>query len=202
MKKNPFLKIYLWHFVAAVFSLILFLWSISAYLDNYTRHGEYIPTPNVLKLPLKKAEQTIASKKLNYTIVDSIYKPEEPAGIVLSQNPEPNVPVKENRTIYLTITSFQPPSIEMPKLVDLSERQAIMILKSYDLKLGKIIYEYSYCNGCVVKQLYKNKEIQPGQYIKKGSTIQLVVGQKENTFNKTSADTINTNTSSLETPFE
>lgn len=192
---------YLLHFVAAVSSLIIFLWLISIYLDAYTLHGKYIDTPNLIHLPLKDAIQIIESKKLRYKIIDSIYQPKEKPGVVISQNPDTNTKVKENRTIYLTISSFQPPSIEMPKLVDLSERQAIMILSSYGLKLGKIIYEPSYCNGCVVKQLYNHQEILPGKYIKKGSIIDLVVGQKNNFTPTTSSakhDTINSNDTSFE----
>lgn len=193
------LKIYLTHFVLAVLSVVLFLWGISYYLDSYTKHGEYIPTPNVLKLPVNQAIEEITKHHLRYKIIDSIYQPNEKPGIVISQNPDPSTSVKENRVIYLTITSFQPPQIEMPKLVDLSERQALMILKSYDLKLGKITYEEAYCNGCVVKQLYKGNYIEPGKYIKKGSVIDLVIGQKGHVIKN---DTIKTDENSLENSFE
>lgn len=191
------LKKYFVHFLLAVFSLLLFMFGISAYLDNYTRHNEYISTPNVIDLPLKEGIQILQNKKLRYSILDSTYNPDKKPGHIINQNPEPNTKVKENRNVYLSITSFLPPSIEMPKLVDLSERQAIMVLKSYDLKLGKIIYEPSYCNGCVVKQLYKNKEILPGKYIPKNSVIDIVVGKKE-TKVLLPNDTINDTTSSLD----
>ncbi len=197
MSKN-ILKIYLLHFSIAVISVITFLWIINLYLNKFTKHNEYINTPNVTKIELQKGIQIITSRKLRYTIIDSIYHPQEKSGIIVYQNPEPNTKVKENRNIYITITSFQPPSIEMPKLVDLSERQAIMILKSYDLKVGKIIYELSYCNGCVVKQLYKYKEILPGKYIQKGSAIDLIIGQKGNAIPSAHSDTIN----KAETSFE
>lgn len=199
MNKKQIIKIYSLHFIAAVISVFIFLWIISKYLNSFTKHGEYIETPNVLKLPLKQAIQLIENKKLRHTIIDSIYHADEKPGIVLSQNPEPHFKVKENRNIYIVISSFLPPPIQMPKLVDMSERQAAMVLKSYDLKLGKIIYELSYCNGCVVKQLYNGKEIKPGEYIKKGSKINLVVGQKGQSvqmFN--TADTINTESNSLD----
>lgn len=187
------------HFVVAVVSVTLFLWGISYYLDSYTKHGAYIPSPNVLKMPINQAIQEITKNHLRYKIIDSIYQPNEKSGIVISQNPEPTMYVKENRVIYLTITSFQPPQIEMPKLVDLSERQAIMVLKSYGLKLGKIAYENAYCNGCVVKQLYKGNNIDPGKYIKKGSVIDLVIGQKNNVIKN---DTIKTDETSLGNSFE
>jgi len=192
------LKVYFIHFVLAVISVFLFLWAISYYLDIYTNHNKYIPTPNVIKLPINEASKIITSKKLRYLIIDSIYKPEEKPGIVIAQNPEPFTNVKENRIIYLTITTYLPPSVQMPKLIDLSERQATMILSSYDLKLGKIIYEPSYCNGCVIKQLYKNKPIEPGTYIKKGSVVDIVVGTKGAINLPQINDTINSDENPLE----
>lgn len=190
------LKVYLLHLFFAILSVALFLFAISTYLNKFTKHNEYITLPKVIGLPLQEAGNILQNKKLRYTIIDSIYLSDKKPGIVIAQNPEPETKVKENRNIYLTITSFQPPSIEMPKLVDLSERQAIMVLKSYGLKLGKIIYQPSYCNGCVIKQLHKNKEIEPGKYIQKNSVIDIVVGQKGT--HTIIQDTINNNDTSLD----
>ncbi|GIV29328.1 MAG: PASTA domain-containing protein [Bacteroidia bacterium] len=192
------LKFYLFHFIAAVLSVVVFLVIISFYLDSFTKHNEYIETPELIRLPLKDAVRLIESKKLKYTIIDSIYKPEEKPGIVIAQNPDPHSKVKENRTVYITITSFQPPKIEMPKLVDMSERQAVMIIKSYGLRLGKIIYEPSDCNGCVIKQMTGDKEIKAGDYVKKGSTIDIVVGKKDNLTLPSDNDTIKTKENPLD----
>jgi len=184
------LKVYLLHFIAAFLSVFIFLIIISFYLDSFTKHNEYIETPELIRLPLKEAVRLIESKKLKYTVIDSIYKPGEKSGIVIAQNPDPHSKVKENRTIYITITSFYPPKIEMPKLVDMSERQAVMTIKSYDLKLGKIMYEPSDCNGCVIKQISNGKEIKAGEYINKGSIIDIVVGKKDNMVSPLHSDTI------------
>lgn len=192
------LKVYLYHLIAALFSVFLFLWLISYYLEYYTQHNKYIQTPNILHLPIKKAITLIQSKNLKHHILDSIYQPNQKPGIVISQNPEPNTYVKENRSIYLTITRFLPPQIEMPKLIDMSERQAIITLNSYNLKLGKIHYEPSYCNGCVINQLYQNKPIEPGKLIHEGSKIDLVVGKKGYPNQTSLPDTISTPASSFD----
>lgn len=192
------LKVYLFHFIAAVLSVLVFLIIISFYLDSFTRHNKYIETPYLIRLPLNDAIKLIESKKLKYSIVDSIYTPQDKPGIVIAQNPEPYSKVKENRNIYITITSFHPPKIQMPKLVDMSERQAIMVIKSYELKLGKITYEIADCNGCVIKQMSNGKEIKAGEYIKKGSIIDIVVGKKDNITPPSDSDTIKTNEHSLD----
>ncbi|MCX7729087.1 MAG: PASTA domain-containing protein, partial [Bacteroidia bacterium] len=72
---NKSLKVYLYHFIAAVFSVFVFLWIIAAYLKTFTKHNEYIATPQLIHLPLKEAVKVIEDKKLRYIIIDSIYHP-------------------------------------------------------------------------------------------------------------------------------
>ncbi len=76
----------------------------------------------------------------------------------------------------------------MPKLVDRSTRQAISMIESYGLKQGKVTEIGGDCNGCVIKQFYKGKEIKPGDPIKKGSKIDLAVGRRENSFTASASD--------------
>jgi beta-lactam-binding protein with PASTA domain len=85
-----------------------------------------------------------------------------------------------------------PPKISMPKLVDRSERQAKMILSSYGLKIGKITEKSADCNGCVLAQLFDGKEINPGELVKKGSLINLVIGRKDYYYTGTNSDSTQT----------
>ncbi|MGE0569116.1 MAG: PASTA domain-containing protein, partial [Bacteroidia bacterium] len=77
------------------------------------------------------------------------------------------------------VTSMVPPNMVMPKLIDRSERQAKLLIDSYGLKLGKVTTKNADCNGCVVEQYVEGKLIEPGQIIRKGSKIDLVIGVKE-----------------------
>jgi beta-lactam-binding protein with PASTA domain len=72
-----------------------------------------------------------------------------------------------------------PPQIEMPKLVDRSVRQAVGMIESYGLK-ATIKYVSDACKNCVIRQLFKGKEIAPGTAVKKGSVIELQVGKGTN----------------------
>ena len=76
----------------------------------------------------------------------------------------------------------------MPKLVDRSTRQALFMIESYGLRQGTVTEIAADCKGCVVKQLYKGKEIMAGEPIKKGSKIDLLVGKKESDFVTTPTD--------------
>jgi beta-lactam-binding protein with PASTA domain len=119
---------------------------------------------------------------VGFVIIDSIYDPKEKSGIVIKQDPEAKSLVKHNRIIYLYVTSTQAPQIAMPKLVDRSTRQAVFMIESYGLKVGKVTEITGDCKGCVLKQYFNGKEITPGEPIKKGSKIDLAVGKKEDVY--------------------
>lgn len=166
---------------------------VLSWLSSYTNHGETVLVPDFKGLSVSQLNDFVKDKDIHFQIIDSIYDPKEKHGIVLRQDPETNVAVKHNRTVYLYVTGMVAPQVTMPKLVDRSERQARLILNSYGLKLGKVTEKSADCNGCVLAQLVKGKEIQPGSGIKKGSVIELVVGKKDNFFHA-DTDTSTSNT--------
>lgn len=175
LKSRVFLK----HFLLAVVSLALVLWLLFKWLAVYTNHGETVEVPDFKGQKIPALSDFVQDKNVRYEIVDSLYDPKEEAGVVIKQDPEAKSLVKHNRTIYLYVTSMLPPQIEMPKLVDRSLRQAVLMIESYGLKAGKQTQVSGDCNGCILKQLYKGKEITPGTPIKKGSVIDLCVGVKQ-----------------------
>ena len=162
--------------IAVTFILIFFL--VIKWLSAHTNHGEFIQVPDFKGLELSKLKAFVNDKDVTFEIIDSIYDPKQKIGIVLRQDPEANSKVKHNRIVYLYVTGMVAPQIIMPKLIDRSERQASLIIRSYGLKVGRTSTKAADCNGCVIAQLNKGKEIAPGQTIKKGSTIDLVVGVK------------------------
>jgi beta-lactam-binding protein with PASTA domain len=182
-------KVFLKHFALAVISLALILWILFKLLAVYTHHGETAEVPDFKGKAIAELDNFVAGKNVNYTIIDSVYNPDEKPGIVFKQDPEAKSLVKHNRIIYLYVTSTQPPQIAMPKLVDRSIRQALFMIESYGLKHGNINYVAGDCNGCVLKQFYKGKEIKPGDPIKKGSKIDLVAGKREDSFISAASDT-------------
>lgn len=185
-------KVFFKHLAISLLSLFLVLWVLFKLLDVYTHHGEVAIVPDFSGKSLSELDAFVNGKNVGYTIIDSIYDPAEKPGIVIRQEPEANSEVKHNRMIYLYVTSTQPPQMEMPKLVDRSTRQALTMIESYGLKHGKITEVFADCNGCVIKQLYNGAEIKPGDAIKKGSKIDLIVGKKENQYSTAATDTTNT----------
>jgi beta-lactam-binding protein with PASTA domain len=120
----------------------------------------------------------VQGKQLKFLIIDSIYDTKKDKGVVIKQEPEAGAKVKQDRTVYLYITSVMPPRVAMPRLEDRSLRQAVAILETYGLKLAKPVKRKpDVCNGCVLSQEYKGKRINDGTLIERGSEITLTVGE-------------------------
>lgn len=170
-------KLFLKNLAVAVVIVFLFFGSVALFLSKYTRHGEYIILPNLTNKKLSDAEDLLKSDELNYIIIDSVYVENSPPGLIINQNPYSGAHVKRGRNIYLYITSTLPPLIEMPDLIDKSLRQAKNMLDNAGLKTGQVRMVIAPMSGFVLSQTYKDKAIQPGTKIPKGSIINLEVGK-------------------------
>jgi beta-lactam-binding protein with PASTA domain len=126
---------------------------------------------------IAELDNFISGKQVRYLVIDSIYDVKAEKGTVVKQEPEAGAEVKENRIIFLYVTSLMPPSIQMPRLIDRSLRQATSMIASYGLKLGKPKFVPDQCANCVLDQLVKGKKIAPGENVAKGTVIDLVVGK-------------------------
>jgi eukaryotic-like serine/threonine-protein kinase len=162
-----------------ILSIVLVLFFAVKWLSVYTQHGETVDVPDFKGKNLKELDAFANGKDIRYQVIDSIYDPKSAPGTVLRQDPEAKTKVKRNRTVYLYVTGLLPPQLSMPKLVDRSERQAISMIESYGLKVGRVTQVKGDCNGCVLSQSIKGKEVEPGTMVKKGSVIDISVGKKE-----------------------
>jgi beta-lactam-binding protein with PASTA domain len=160
----------------AIIALPLVIWIIFGWLGSYTRHNDYVTVPDFKNLKIRQLEEFVADKNVEYEIIDSIWDPKLQKGLVIRQDPEPGSKVKDGRKIYLYVTAVQSPKIAMPKLEDLSMRQAQAVCESYGL-LVDFKYVEDPCNGCVVKQMYNGKRIEPGTLIEKGQKVTCQVGK-------------------------
>ena len=147
------------------------------YLPLVTSHGESITVPDIVGLGYDDLEEFLTDRDLRFEInSDSGYSSEYPPLSVLKQYPESGQKVKENRKIFLTLNAVNPPEVRMPNLVDGSLKNAEMVLESYGLIRGEIIYEPDPARNAVLDQLFEGESIEEGSPIPKGSMIDLVVG--------------------------
>lgn len=161
--------------MAAIVGLLIFGF-FYLYLPSATNHGETISVPKITGMQLPEAEDYLDDQNLRYFVNDSTYSPDRKPFEILTQDPAPGAKVKENRKIYISINMKNPPMIKMPKLIGGSEKNAELILKSYELRKGKITYVPDLQERAVLKQFVNGKEVQPGDPVAKGSIVDLHVG--------------------------
>lgn len=171
-----------------VLFIFLIFFGIIKWLSSYTNHGEFVTVPDFKEQSIAGLNDFVKDKDVSYLIIDSVYDPKEKPGTVLRQEPEANSKVKHNRTVYLYVTGMVAPQIKMPKLIDRSERQARLILITYGLKVGSVVDKKADCNGCVLSQRIKGKEMEEGASVKKGSVVDLVVGRKDSFYSGALSD--------------
>lgn len=173
VKSRTFLK----HLAIYLIVFFLLFWILLSWLKSSTHHGQSIDVPDFIHVKLGDLDKFVSDKNVRYLVIDSIYDVKAEKGTVVKQEPEPGAKVKENRIIFLYVTSLLPPSVQMPKLIDRSLRQAASMIASYGLKMAKPKYVPDQCANCVLEQMVKGKKIAPGEVIEKGTVIQLVVGK-------------------------
>jgi beta-lactam-binding protein with PASTA domain len=185
-------KQFLIHLGIIITTIFLVFFCLIKWLSSYTNHGDFVEVPDFKGEQIANLKSFVTNKDVSFQIIDSIYDPKEKSGIVIRQEPEAKSKVKHNRTIYLYVTGMVAPQIQMPKLIDRSERQARLIIQTYGLKVGKVIEKSADCNGCIMAQSIKGVAVDPGTAVKKGSVVDLVVGVKDNFYNSNPGDTSST----------
>ncbi|AMS26463.1 hypothetical protein AEM51_04925 [Bacteroidetes bacterium UKL13-3] len=173
---NQFIKVISANLFAIVIVLVILFTGVSLVLNNTTRHGESLTVPDITGLKMEDAEKLLASKNLKFMITDSLFFEDKPKNSVLDQNPSPQSKVKEGRIVYITLNSSKAPLVNIPNLIDVSLRQAQVMLQSVGLKVGRLIYKPDIAQNVVLEQLYGNQQTVPGTKIPKGSVIDLVLG--------------------------
>lgn len=154
---------------------ILVLFFFYVFLPTTTNHGESITIPNLEGMPLTELDNFVLDRDLRFEVSDSSYSSEYPPFTVLHQFPKAGSKVKVNRKIFITLNSKNPPTTLMPNLVDKTVQNAELILKSYELKRGKITTNPDAFRN-VLEQHYQNEAIEPNTKIAKGSEIDLIIG--------------------------
>ncbi|MCK9640610.1 MAG: PASTA domain-containing protein [Prolixibacteraceae bacterium] len=175
-------KIFRKHVVAALLLTIVLLWLTMLILSFYTHRGESLAIPDFTGLTMNEARQVAKKMNLRFELEDSVYKADRKVGTILTQNPGPGHKIKSGRMIYLTLVSSIPGQEEVPKVTDISLRQARVLLESKGFAIGRVEYIPSEFNDLVLDQKSKGVSLVPGTRLDNGATIDLVVGQNGGSF--------------------
>lgn len=169
-----------WLFINIICIVIFFVavfFVFTSWINSYTLHGESVEVPNYSNLDFEAAQVLAERDGLKLKINDTLCVDYAQPGVIVDHYPSAGSKVKKGRTIYLSINSSSPVMVIMPKITDVSLRQATQILENKGLKVGVIEYKPDFANNYVFEQRYNTKQIEPGTKIPKGSSIDLLVGK-------------------------
>lgn len=166
--------------VALTIVLIIAVIFFYIYLPTTTNHGEQVQVPDLTGKDMYEIDKELRPLGLRYEVSDSSYSEDIPPLTVLAQVPKGGHFVKENRKIYLTVNKRSPPTLPLPNLFGDggagSLENAEAVLKSAELKRGRVIYRRSPNLHLVMEIRYNGNVVKPGTRVPKGATIDLVVG--------------------------
>ncbi|NDJ00098.1 PASTA domain-containing protein [Flavobacterium sp. LaA7.5] len=157
--------------------IIITVYAALKWLQNTTNHGQEIPVPNLAKMSVEKAGQSLEAINLQYVVLDTMdFNKDYPPYSIVQQDPLPNVNVKENRKIYLKVNAGGYNDIRLPDLIQKTYRQVVPNLKAAGLQEGKKTYKPYLAKDVVLEMWQNGKKLKAGDMVKKASKIDLVLG--------------------------
>ena len=129
-KKSFFKNIYVKNLLGLVLVSVLLLFAVLTGLKRYTQHGKAVEVPDVKGISVENAEPFFTGKNLNFAIIDSVFIKNATPGSILETIPPVGSMVKQGRTIYLKVVTYQPQLIAIPNVKDVSQRQSMAMLRS------------------------------------------------------------------------
>jgi beta-lactam-binding protein with PASTA domain len=169
-------KFYIHLLIAIVLSFVI-LWLVLLSLDLFTRHGKVYVVPDLHGKSLAYLTENNYENFFDFQVIDSVFDKTMEKGSIIIQNPLPGSKVKKGRHVYLTIVAEMPEKVAMPNLKNLSLRQALVTLEAQELLVGRLEYVEYFARNAVVDQVVNNEPIEPGTELRKGTTIDLIVGK-------------------------
>lgn len=164
--------------VKIVLTVIVILVAAHYLMQLGTRHGARCQVPDFTGVTIGDAMHMAKKHKLEIIVNDSLYVPVYDGGIVLEQNPKPQVDVKPGRKVYVTINSFAQRKVAVPYVTGYSLRQAKNNLEVAGLEIAELIYRPDMATNYVLEERFHDRVISKNDNleIEAGSGITLVVG--------------------------
>ena len=170
-------RVFFKNLLLAIVLVFIIIFGVMQWLKVYTHHGEAYAVPDFTGLAGNEITAKASQNNLRFEIIDSVFDNSALPGVVVDQEPEPGFKVKQNRTIFLTINFTQLEKISLPKMTDISFRQAQVLAENNGIVIGNISYEPSEFNDLVLKVEQDSVELKTGDLILKGSSVDLIVGR-------------------------
>jgi beta-lactam-binding protein with PASTA domain len=170
-------KVFLKQLGLAVVVIVAIVIILLQWLKFSTNHGDFIIVPDLSKKTVSEVSQMLEDYKLRFEVSDSTnFNPKYPRFSVIQQNPAAGTKVKENRKIYLTMNPSGFRSVTVPKVIQVTRRNAESMLKAVGLEVEKVTYIDELGKDMVYYVKYQGKNIAPGVQLTKTSKVELVCG--------------------------
>ncbi len=132
-----------------------------------------IVVPDLTGYSLEEAREKVKKLNLELTIGGDQYHDEIPRGAVVSQYPDYQEEIRAGRNIAIILSSG-PLWSEVPSLINLTVREAEIILSAADLEWGEIEFDFS-------EEIERDKIIsqspEPGEEIKSNAMVNVLVSK-------------------------
>lgn len=147
------------------------------WLKKSTHHGDFVEVPDLAKLSVMDMRDVIDRADLRYEVLDSAnFNPDYPRFSIIEQNPPAGNKVKKNRKIYVTVNPSGYKKVTVPKIIQVTQRNATSMLRAVGLDVERVSYIDQLGKDMVYYIKYKGKRINEGDKIPKTSKIELVCG--------------------------
>lgn len=154
--------------------LIFLLFAI---LRIHTRQNRLIAVPDLYQMPLEQAQVLLKDLRLGFEVIDSTqFNPEFPPLSVIEQQPRASEQVKRKRKVYVTLNPATYRNVSIPKVVQVTYRNAASSLRAVGLDVGKITYRNNIGKDMVLELRVNGKKVIPGEKQPKTTKIDLVLG--------------------------
>ncbi|HPF50452.1 MAG TPA: PASTA domain-containing protein [Draconibacterium sp.] len=172
-------RVFFLNLLLAVVVVFVLLFATMSWIKSYTHHGITYSVPGFSGMTFEAADELAKENSLKLEIMDSVYNKFSEPGAVIDQVPKAGKKVKEGRVIYLTMNALEPEKVKLPRLTDISFRQAQVLLDNAGITIDNIIYQPSEYNDLVLKVEQDTSEVNEGDMLVKGSSVVVVVGQSK-----------------------
>lgn len=156
---------------------IILLLLTTTFLSLYTHHGKVYEVPNFTGLTQTEAHRVAQNSKTRLSIIDSLYVPDSEPGTIIGQYPVAGYRIKQNRTIFLTIAASIPELVDVPRVTDISLREAMTRLETAGLVVSQIIYKPSEFINLVLELQHDGIKVNANEKLPKGTVVTLTVGK-------------------------
>lgn len=176
-------KVFFKQVAIALVIIIIVIFALLQWLDFSTNHGQEIPVPDLRKMTVEKAGETLEMVELEYVVLDTVdFRENFPPYTVVEQDPLPKATVKEDRKVYIKINAGEHSTVAIPDLIQKTLRAAIPTLKNAGFEEGKKTYKPYLAKDVVLEMWVGGRKLKAGDKVKKSSKIDLVLGDGKTGF--------------------